>query len=266
MACFVTALHIEQENQKTKDAVWQFGQLDTSVTALKTSFDGLSGALSGLGGGSGGGIISASFGGGGPGALRGLDLSGGGATGEHAEFIRRTAARLGIDPRVAVAVAKSEGLGAFVGDRGTSFGDFQMHFGGSGIRGLNAGGLGDVFNRTHPGIDARDPKNWRAVDEWALGYAKKHGWGDWHGAARIGVHGFRGIGKGNPEAVMPERPKPTGRAIEARARPSYSPHITVNVASADGMDHRRLGDRIAEQLHKHYEDAVGASYADTGFA
>ena len=257
---------IEEENQKTKDAVWQFGQLDTAVLSLKASFDGLSGTIGSLGDGSGGGLINASFGGDGAGMLRGFDLSGGAATGEHADFIRKTALRLGIDPRVAVAVAKSEGLGAFVGDRGTSFGDFQMHFGGSGIRGQNAGGLGDVFNRTHPGIDARDPKNWRTVDAWALGYAKKHGWADWHGAARIGVRGFHGIGRGNPEEAMPQKQKSTGRAIEARAAPAYSPRIKVQVASAEGMNHRQLGDRIAEKLHEHYENFVGASYADTGFA
>ena len=148
-------------------------------------------AQGGKGDGSGGGFSNASLetwdspgggaGGGGP-----LSLSGGDATGEHANYIRQLAKRFGIDPRVAVAVAKSEGLDNPIGDHGTSFGDFQLHYG---------GGLGDIFTK-QTGLDARDPKNWRAADEWALKYASKKGWGDWHGARRIGVTGMFGISGG----------------------------------------------------------------------
>lgn len=131
---------------------------------------------------------SSGGGGGGP-----SDLSGGDAAGEHADYIRGLAKRLGIDPRVAVAVAKSEGLDNPVGDHGTSFGDYQLHYG---------GGLGDIFTK-QTGLDARDPKNWKSADEWALKYAQRNGWSPWHGAARIGVSGMMGLGgsAGSGDAV-----------------------------------------------------------------
>lgn len=151
-------------------------------------------------GGSAGGLTNASYttwGSGGGSALsspsmRALNQASA-LTGPHADFIRSEAARLGISPALALAVAKSEGFGTFVGDKGTSFGDFQLHYGGSGIPGMNAGGLGDVFTKA-TGLSAKDPKNWQAMDRFALEYAAKHGWSPWHGAARIGVHGFDGIG------------------------------------------------------------------------
>ena len=159
-------------------------------------------AVQGVESGSGGGILNASFGGGNGGglgagtagrgfqggaSLDGANLRGGDASGEEADVIRGLARKYGIDPRVAVAVAKSEGLGVKWGsgmDRGTSFGAFQLHVG---------GGLGDIFQR-QTGLDPRDHKNWREMDDFALKYASKNGWSPWHGAARIGVHGMAGIG------------------------------------------------------------------------
>jgi hypothetical protein len=115
-------------------------------------------------------------------------------TGEREAFIRATAAELGIDPNVAVAVAKSEGFYSAVGDRGSSFGDFQLHYGGI-APGMMQSGLGDVFTRT-TGLDARDQRNWQAADRFALEYARDHGWGSWHG-----WHGaqFAGITTGVPQ-------------------------------------------------------------------
>lgn len=130
---------------------------------------------------------------GGAGSYRGTsgaDLSGGSVTGEHADFIRQVAKELRIDPRVAVAVARSEGLGAtHLGDHGLSGGDFQLFMG---------GGLGNIY-KAQTGHDPRDPQYWQEQDRFALEYAAKHGWGDWHGAARIGVTGMMGIG-GRPAA------------------------------------------------------------------
>ena len=50
---------------------------------------------------------------------------------DWADFIRRNAPALGVDPRAALAVAMSEGLSGDVGDNGTSFGPFQLHVGGA---------------------------------------------------------------------------------------------------------------------------------------
>jgi hypothetical protein len=116
-----------------------------------------------------------------------------GNSGEKEAFIRATAAKFGINPNTAMQVAKSEGFNSFVGDRGTSFGAFQLHYGGRAGGSLAARGLGDAFTKD-TGLDASDPKNERAAIEYALRYASKHGWGEWYGARRVGVGRFEGIG------------------------------------------------------------------------
>src|SRR5215467_14123477 len=49
-------------------------------------------------------------------------------------YIRQAAIARGIDPDTAVAVANTEGLNTYIGDNNSSFGPFQLHYG---------GGLGD---------------------------------------------------------------------------------------------------------------------------
>lgn len=142
----------------------------------------LGGAAAGAGGSGRRGFMSHGGVFGGP-----LNLAGGDATGAEADGIRESAKKYGVDPRVAVAVAKSEGLGTAWGsgmDHGTSFGAFQLHVG---------GGLGDIYQK-ETGHDPRDQRNSREMNDWAIKYASTHGWGPWHGAARIGVHGMAGIG------------------------------------------------------------------------
>jgi len=122
--------------------------------------------------------------------------SGRASAGESAEvvaFIRQEAIARGIDPDVAVAVARSEGLRGFdpskgrwstgSNDAGTSFGPFQLHYA-SNIPGFRARGLGDDFTRdTH--LDARNMGDWKAAVDYALDTAKrKHSWRDWHGFNR----------------------------------------------------------------------------------
>ena len=115
-----------------------------------------------------------------------------------AEKIRKAFAAQGIDPDTALKVARSEGLNAglgfnsYSGDSGTSFGPFQLHYGGSGIRGMNGNGLGDQFTK-ETGLDARDSKTLDQQLAWTANYVKTHGWGDFHGAARSGIDKFQGI-------------------------------------------------------------------------
>lgn len=115
---------------------------------------------------------------------------------ERAAFIRQEAAKRGINPDYALRVAQSEGFNVFAGDPDatktpTSFGDFQLHYAGRGA-GMGGKGVGDAFTRD-TGLDARDPKNWREADRYALDQVVKGGWGPWHGAARIGITGRQGI-------------------------------------------------------------------------
>jgi hypothetical protein len=98
---------------------------------------------------------------------------------EQEKFIREKASALGIDPNVAAQVARSEGLYGYVGDAGSSFGPFQLHYGGI-APGMMQPGLGDKFT-SQTGLDARDPRTWQAQVQFALEYAKANGWGPWNG-------------------------------------------------------------------------------------
>ena len=106
------------------------------------------------------------------------------------QFIRETAIKEGVDPDVALRVAKSEGLRQFGGDpvhgRATSFGALQLHTG---------GGLGDEF-RKETGLDPSDPKNEKRTIEWALKKVKTTGWSPWHGARKVGVGQREGLPNG----------------------------------------------------------------------
>lgn len=110
--------------------------------------------------------------------------------------IRATAAKYGIDPDTAVAVAKSEGLTTFqssvqrVGKgsyngREDSWGAFQLYRG---------GGLGNEWEKANPGKSVRDPANEKDTIDFALKHASKHGWGSWNGAKNTGIAPFAGIG------------------------------------------------------------------------
>lgn len=133
-----------------------------------------------------GDLSGISFGAGGGGTSAGQAL--------REAFIRQRARVYGIDPDVAVRVARSEGLNNLadsqggLGDHGTSGGDFQLHIG---------GGLGDAF-RSYTGLDPLDPRNWQAADDFALRQAAQGGWRPWHGAARVGIGAYEGIGASAP--------------------------------------------------------------------
>ena len=116
-------------------------------------------------------------------------------TGEIASYIAKAAAARGIDPNVALAVAKSEGglkswnLQSGVMKNGVqepSFGPFQLYKG---------GGLGNDFMRK-TGMDPALAQNGPAGVDFALDHASKNGWGAWYGAKNTGIGNFEGIGKG----------------------------------------------------------------------
>ena len=112
---------------------------------------------------------------------------------EVTAYIRQAAAARGIDPEVAVKVAASEGLRGYVGDENSSFGPFQLHYGGVAPGGNRVPGLGDEFTKT-TGLDARDPGTWKQQVDFSLDQAAKGGWGPWHGAAKVGIGERQGIG------------------------------------------------------------------------
>lgn len=107
-------------------------------------------------------------------------------------FIRSEAAKRGIDPDVAMKVARSEGFNAFLGDGGTSGGAFQLHV----TPGGRGRAVGDEFRR-QTGLDPLDRANEARGIQFALDDAKAHGWGAYHGAARVGLaNNAGGAGQG----------------------------------------------------------------------
>jgi len=112
-------------------------------------------------------------------------------------YIRQAAAARGIDPDIAIKVARSEGLreNTWQGNsmlaygRERSYGPFQLHVAPEGYR----GGMGNDFIRA-TGLDPSDPANWKRGVDFALDQAKSGGWSPWFGAKKVGVTGMMGIG------------------------------------------------------------------------
>jgi hypothetical protein len=121
---------------------------------------------------------------------------------ERIAYYRQAAAKRGIDPEYALRVAGGEGLNSAdgIGDGGSSFGDWQLHYAGINPSMPNAG-LGDEFT-AKTGLHASDPNTWMQQADFALDYAAQHGWGSWMGAAASGVGEFDGI-KGTPRVSGP---------------------------------------------------------------
>lgn len=180
--------------QQTRDFREQYipekGDLAPYVAPLRSGFtaagsaathlaDVLNGAAARIGGASSGSTLPFFAGGSAPSVADPRGMSG---------YIRERASAYGIDPDIALRVARSEGLRDFNGDytngRPTSFGALQLHIG---------GGIGDEFRRD-TGLDPSNPANEQATIDYALKVAAQRGWGPWHGAAKVGIGNFEGIG------------------------------------------------------------------------
>jgi hypothetical protein len=112
---------------------------------------------------------------------------------EKEQYIRAAAAKRGINPNVAMAVARSEGFNGFVSSipGETSYGAFQLHV----TPGGRGGHLGDQFQK-NTGLDPADPKNERAGIDFALDDVTKNGWKAFHGAKNTGIGQWAGIDRG----------------------------------------------------------------------
>ncbi len=146
-----------------------------------------------------------------------------GANPEVADYIAHAAAERGIDPRVALAVAGTEGLNGYDpskpdggGDKGTSFGPFQLHYK-SDVPGFTNSGMGDDFTKA-TGKHASDPSTWKAQVDFALDHAKQHGWRNWHGWN--GKPANAGLGMDPAEAAKLIPPKPAPKVAPAPVTPS----------------------------------------------
>ncbi len=136
-------------------------------------------------------------------------------------YIRESAKRNGVDPDTAVRVARSEGLGTFLGDGGKSGGAFQLYTG---------GGLGNQFQK-QTGLSPLDPANEKATIDFAMQNAAKGGWGPWNGAKKIGVTGMQGI-NGQPTAETAplgvDSPAPSTKQLAQTPAPPGGQPSTVS--------------------------------------
>jgi len=113
-------------------------------------------------------------------------------------YLVKAAAARGIDPSVALRVAKAEGLqpGTWQsnvkkgGVREPSYGPFQLLKGGSGTN--FPIGLGNAFEHK-TGLDVTNPDNWAHQIDFALDHAKSYGWHEWYGAKAKNVGNMDGL-------------------------------------------------------------------------
>lgn len=161
-------------------------------------------------------------------------------------YIRQAAAARGIDPDIAVRVARSEGglndpfrrgegpaprsQAAGMGDTESSFGPMQLY-----ISGNNAG-LGD--RALAAGIDPRT--NWKGGIDFGLDEAARVGWGQWFGAKAAGIGNMQGIGGGvAPKGVSLASNPVSGNSLGQAPAPPITASRTIDdapiaeVAAAD---------------------------------
>jgi hypothetical protein len=154
------------------------------------------------------------------------------------QYIRAAAHQRGIDPEIAVRVARSEGglsdpfrQSDVVknGVREQSYGPFQLYMG---------GGLGNEALKA--GIDPQ--KDWQGGIDFALDKAKQGGWGPWYGAAKVGIGPRDGIGMASQIAAQqpsppqasgsPAPPLPAPRTISDMPIGSMAPSPAPQMAQA----------------------------------
>lgn len=120
------------------------------------------------------------------------------------QYIREAARKRGIDPDIAVRVAKSEGglrspnlqsSASKGGVREPSYGPFQLLVGGPGT-GFPTGMGNDFIKAT--GMHPSDPNAAYKGIDFALDGAAKNGWGAWYGAAKAGIGNRDGIAGARP--------------------------------------------------------------------
>jgi hypothetical protein len=163
----------------------------------------------------------------------------------HEQFIRDYAAKIGLNPDLAIGIARAEGLRAWSpsnpnaasyvdrsGGQPFSFGDFQLnvHPGAMGSKALAAG------------IDPRDPKQWQAADQFALDQMKAGGIKPWSDPfARQWTASGKPITGGTTLTTVPEGvvdPSIVARGGTSPAIPEantgYTPATTVASAPSFG--------------------------------
>lgn len=178
---------------------------------------------------------------------------------EQEAYIRKAAVARGIDPEIAVEVARREGMNtSVVGDnqqsavvkngvREPSYGPFQLYMG---------GGLGNKFLK-EKGLDPRDPTTVKEQIDFALDEARKSGWGAWYGW------------KGLPRAGLPPpsqgaatgRMAPLGRTGDAGGTSTSVTIGEINV-NTQATDANGIANELPAAI-KRANFAASANYGQT---
>jgi hypothetical protein len=136
------------------------------------------------------------------------------------EFIRSSARKADIDPDVAMAVAYSEGFHNFKstipGEK--SYGAFQLHV----TPGGGGNAVGDQFQKL-TGLDPSDPANEKETIMFAMEWAKRHGWHDFHGAKKTNIGDHQGINIGTVNLPNVKNGRDFVKEIRQIANNSNSP-------------------------------------------
>ena len=182
---------------------------------------------------------------------------------EMEAYIRAKAAELGIDPDVAVRVARSEGLAANTWQsdvqqpygREASYGPFQLHVDPTGKR----PGMGNDFMAA-TGMNPANPNTWDEGIDFALAQARQAGWGPWMGAAKAGITGFMGIGQPQMVAYNTDDTPAMGAAmggfatgpgdVQARMDTGAVAGLLDEDPSFDVAGFAKLGGKIMERAKK----------------
>jgi hypothetical protein len=162
---------------------------------------------------------------------------------QHEAFIRDYAAKIGVNPDLALAIARAEGLNStgfrspnqastvdVSGGQPFSFGDFQLN---------TKGGLG--VDALKAGIDPRDPNQWQAADKFALDRMKAGGLAPWKGDPVA----TKWIASGQPitgGTTLTSTPTDGGTAVAAAPAAPAAPSFGDAAAKGDvgGMLHAAL--------------------------
>jgi hypothetical protein len=173
-------------------------------------------------------------------------------------FIRQEAVKRGIDPDIAVKVARSEGLRPNTwqstivtpAGREPSYGPFQ----------LNLYGLGDKFQRL-TGKSITDPATVLDQVRFSLDEASQGGWGPWHGwkggkwagirtpaTANAPAGDVGGMGRGSIMAAQ-QRAEAAPAANEPRTQPAPTEPAPVYSQPLAGEDRKKaLGGLLQDMM------------------
>ncbi len=170
---------------------------------------------------------------------------------------RQEAARLGIDPEMAVRVGNTEGGFADPTRQNTggapAYGPYQMHVGGP-----EKPGLGDEMIRL--GMDPRKPENAKKAITFALEHAKKNGWGAFQGAAANGINEWDGIDRGAAPVAQAVN---SGVTVQQQQRAASSGKSVWELGS---LTPNQLTEGLAQGLDRETALAVCGPAAAIAFA